>query len=66
VFKDDIVPVVETLERAFGECSQEKAFFGGDAVRIVDLMFGGFLMGIKVITRSTAETTCWMRPSSLA
>jgi glutathione S-transferase len=65
-FEDDTVPVVETLERAFGECSQGKAFFSGDTVRIVDLAFGGFLIGIKVITRSTAQTTCWMKPSSLA
>lgn len=43
------VPVVETLERAFWDCSKGKAFFGGDAIGLVDVALGSFLMGIKVI-----------------
>ncbi|KAK3165135.1 hypothetical protein QOZ80_1AG0029360 [Eleusine coracana subsp. coracana] len=43
------IPVVETLEQAFRECSQGKAFFGGDAVGLVDVALGSFLMGIKTI-----------------
>ncbi|KAL6839876.1 hypothetical protein ACP4OV_029686 [Aristida adscensionis] len=45
------VPVVETLERAFMECSNGKAFFGGDAVGLVDLALGSFLGGIKMMKK---------------
>ncbi|KAL6614691.1 hypothetical protein ACP70R_036961 [Stipagrostis hirtigluma subsp. patula] len=43
------VSVVETLERAFRECSKGKAFFGGDDVGLVDVALGSFLLGIKVV-----------------
>jgi len=37
------------LERAFTECSKGKAFFGGDAVGIVDIAFGSHLVWIRVV-----------------
>jgi glutathione S-transferase len=43
------VPAVETLERAFAECSRGKAFFGGDAVGIVDIALGSHLIWIRVV-----------------
>jgi glutathione S-transferase len=43
------VAMVETLERAFMECSQGKAFFAGDAIGLVDVALGSFLTGVKVI-----------------
>lgn len=43
------VAVVETLEQAFRECSNGKAFFGGDGVGLVDVVLGSFLAGIKMI-----------------
>uniref|UniRef100_A0ACD5VPW4 Uncharacterized protein n=1 Tax=Avena sativa TaxID=4498 RepID=A0ACD5VPW4_AVESA len=45
----NVVPQVETLERAFKECSKGKAFFGGDAVGMVDLALGSFLVWIRVV-----------------
>ncbi|XP_062203835.1 uncharacterized protein LOC133906065 [Phragmites australis] len=45
----NVVPVVETLEQAFRECSKGKAFFGGDAVGLVDVALGSFLVWIKVV-----------------
>jgi glutathione S-transferase len=44
-----VVPKVETLERAFRECSKGKDFFGGDDVGIVDLALGSFLVWIRVV-----------------
>jgi glutathione S-transferase len=46
---EDVVPVVQPLERAFGECSKGKAFFGGEAVGLVDVMLGSHLVWIKVV-----------------
>lgn len=43
------VPVVETLDQAFRECSKGKSFFGGDAIGLVDIALGSFLMLIEVI-----------------
>lgn len=43
------VPQVETLERAFWECSKGKGFFGGDAVGLVDVALGSFLLWFKVV-----------------
>ncbi|EAY75447.1 hypothetical protein OsI_03348 [Oryza sativa Indica Group] len=43
------VPQVEVLERAFVECSKGKAFFGGDAVGLVDVVVGGFVVWFKVV-----------------
>ncbi|TVU35454.1 hypothetical protein EJB05_17344 [Eragrostis curvula] len=43
------VPQVETMERAFWECSKGKDFFGGDAVGLVDIALGSFLMWYKVV-----------------
>ncbi|KAG8055782.1 hypothetical protein GUJ93_ZPchr0001g30705 [Zizania palustris] len=43
------VPQVETLERAFGECSKGKAFFGGDAVGLVDVVIGSFVLWFRVV-----------------
>jgi glutathione S-transferase len=45
----NVVPKVETLERAFRECSKGKDFFGGDGVGIVDLALGSFLVWIRVV-----------------
>ncbi|CAL4955018.1 unnamed protein product [Urochloa decumbens] len=46
---ENAVPKVETLDRAFRECSKGKAFFGGDAVGIVDVALGSHLVWIKVV-----------------
>ncbi|KAL6839877.1 hypothetical protein ACP4OV_029687 [Aristida adscensionis] len=46
---ENVVPVVETLERAFTECSKGRDFFGGDAVGLVDIALGSFLLWIKVV-----------------
>jgi glutathione S-transferase len=46
---EDVVPVVQPLERAFGECSKGRAFFGGEAVGLVDVMLGSHLVWIKVV-----------------
>uniref|UniRef100_I1NQV3 Glutathione S-transferase n=1 Tax=Oryza glaberrima TaxID=4538 RepID=I1NQV3_ORYGL len=43
------VPQVEVLERAFVECSKGKAFFGGDAVGLVDVVVGGFVVWFKAV-----------------
>ncbi|RCV26869.1 hypothetical protein SETIT_5G279800v2 [Setaria italica] len=43
------VPAVETLERAFRDCSKGKAFFGGDAVGLVDVALGSHLVWIRVV-----------------
>ena len=37
------------MERAFTECSRGKAFFGGDAVGIVDVALGSHLVWIRVV-----------------
>jgi glutathione S-transferase len=53
-----VVAVLQTLEQAFKECSKGKAFFGGDAVGLVDVVLGGHLgwlyateaiCGVKVV-----------------
>ncbi|PWZ33612.1 putative glutathione S-transferase GSTU6 [Zea mays] len=44
-----VVPVVETLEQAFRECSKGKPFFGGDAVGLVDIALGSFVVWIRVV-----------------
>jgi glutathione S-transferase len=44
-----VVPVVETLEQAFRECSKGKPFFGSDAVGLVDIALGSFVLWIKVV-----------------
>ncbi|CAL4974631.1 unnamed protein product [Urochloa decumbens] len=46
---ESAVPKVETLDRAFRECSKGKAFFGGDAVGIVDVALGSHLVWIRVV-----------------
>lgn len=46
---ENVLPQVEALERAFRECSKGKAFFGGDAVGIVDLALGSFVVWIRVV-----------------
>ncbi|CAD6211734.1 unnamed protein product [Miscanthus lutarioriparius] len=38
-----VVAVLEKFEQAFEECSGGKAFFGGDAAGLVDVVLGGFL-----------------------
>uniref|UniRef100_A0A0A8Z8E7 GST C-terminal domain-containing protein n=1 Tax=Arundo donax TaxID=35708 RepID=A0A0A8Z8E7_ARUDO len=35
--------VIQHLEQAFAECSNENAFFGGDSVGYIDLALGCFL-----------------------
>ncbi|KAB8083037.1 hypothetical protein EE612_005109 [Oryza sativa] len=45
----NVVPRVEALERAFGECSKGKAFFGGDDAGLVDVGLGSHLVWIKVV-----------------
>lgn len=45
----DVLRHVETLDRAFEECSKGKAFFGGDGIGIVDLALGSFLVWIRVV-----------------
>ncbi|KAE8779895.1 putative glutathione S-transferase GSTU6 [Hordeum vulgare] len=47
---------LETLERAFGECSKGKGFFGGDTVGLVDVVLGGFVGWLK-----TSEAMCGVR-----
>ncbi|PWZ04124.1 putative glutathione S-transferase GSTU6 [Zea mays] len=39
----------ETLEQAFRECSKGKPFFGGDAVGLVDIALGSFVVWIRVV-----------------
>ncbi|CAL4961969.1 unnamed protein product [Urochloa decumbens] len=46
---ESAVPKVETLDWAFRECSKGKAFFGGDAVGIVDVALGSHLVWIRVV-----------------
>ncbi|CAD6237308.1 unnamed protein product [Miscanthus lutarioriparius] len=41
--------VVETLERAFRECSKGKAFFGGDAVGLVDITLGSHPIWMRAV-----------------
>lgn len=45
----NVLPQVEVLEQAFRECSQGKAFFGGDAIGLVDIALGSFVVWIKVV-----------------
>uniref|UniRef100_A0A0E0JMQ6 glutathione transferase n=1 Tax=Oryza punctata TaxID=4537 RepID=A0A0E0JMQ6_ORYPU len=52
----NVVPHVETLERAFGECSKGKGFFGGDAAGLVDVAFGSHLVWIKVVDEVAGTT----------
>ncbi|KAG0539014.1 hypothetical protein BDA96_03G286300 [Sorghum bicolor] len=40
---------VETLERAFRECSKGKAFFGGDAVGLVDITLGSHPIWMRAV-----------------
>ncbi|NP_001152168.1 putative glutathione S-transferase GSTU6 [Zea mays] len=44
--------VAETLERAFTECSRGKAFFGGDAVGLVDVTLGSHPIWIRAVDQT--------------
>jgi glutathione S-transferase len=44
--------VAETLERAFTECSRGKAFFGGDAVGLVDVTLGSHPSWIRAVDQT--------------
>ena len=46
---ENAVPKVEVLDRALAECSKGKAFFGGDAVGLVDIALGSHLVWIRVV-----------------
>ncbi|KAJ1284886.1 hypothetical protein BS78_03G239400 [Paspalum vaginatum] len=50
------VPAVETLERAFGECSRGKPFFGGDAVGLVDVALGSHLVWFRAVDEVAGTT----------
>ncbi|KAK9001081.1 hypothetical protein V6N11_082873 [Hibiscus sabdariffa] len=39
------------MEEAFGNCSKEKAFFGGDEIGYLDIAFGSFLGWLRVTER---------------
>ncbi|XP_066314788.1 probable glutathione S-transferase GSTU6 [Miscanthus floridulus] len=43
---------VETLERAFRECSKGKAFFGGDAVGLVDITLGSHPIWMRAVDQT--------------
>uniref|UniRef100_A0A0D9V4E4 Glutathione S-transferase n=1 Tax=Leersia perrieri TaxID=77586 RepID=A0A0D9V4E4_9ORYZ len=51
-----VVPQVETLERAFTECSKGKAFFGGDAVGLVDVVVGSFVPWFRAVDEVTGTS----------
>lgn len=51
-----VVAVLEKFERAFDECSGGKAFFGGDAAGLVDVVLGGFLGWLRA-----SEVMCGVR-----
>lgn len=51
-----VVAVLEKFERAFDECSGGKAFFGGDAAGLVDVVLGGFLGWLRA-----SEAMCGVR-----
>ena len=65
-----VVAVLEKFEQAFEECSGGKAFFGGDAAGLVDVVLGGFLgwlrasqmmCGVRVIDPAkTPLLAAWM------
>jgi glutathione S-transferase len=43
--------VAATLEGALRECSQGKAFFGGDSVGYVDVALGGFVAWVHAVEK---------------
>lgn len=45
---EQVVTGISLLEKAFGESSKGKPFFGGDHVGYLDIAFGGMLSWIKV------------------
>jgi len=56
-----VVPVVETLEQAFRECSKGKPFFGGDAVGLVDITLGSHPIWMRAVDQTAGTNPIWMR-----
>ncbi|GJM93505.1 hypothetical protein PR202_ga10067 [Eleusine coracana subsp. coracana] len=50
------IPHVETLERAFWECSKGNDFFNGDTVGLVDITLGSFLLWFMVVDEVAGTT----------